>query len=82
MHFYRKSQLTSFNPPIRMRYKEIEKRKVTPGRVIDIFAKHGTVISHEKAKKVLDLMYRLAKLSIKQLVTDIHGDNQNINPKT
>jgi hypothetical protein len=65
-----------------MRYKEIEKRKVTKTRVKEIFAKHGTLISDQKAKKVLDLMYRFTKLSIKQLVTDIHGDNQQINPKT
>jgi len=65
-----------------MRYKEIERRKVTPKRVKEIFAKHGTFISDQKAKKVLDVMYRFAKLSIKQLVTDIHGDNQHIHPKT
>lgn len=65
-----------------MRYKEIDKRKVTKARVKEIFAKHGTIITDEKAKKVLDLMYRFAKLSIKELVTDIHGDNQQIHPKT
>ena len=65
-----------------MRYKEIEKRKVGPRKVKEIFAKHGTFISDQKAKKVLDMMYRFAKLSIKQLVTDIHGDNQHINPET
>lgn len=65
-----------------MRYIEVEKRKVTKARVKEIYAKHGTIITDEKAKKVLDLMYRFAKLSIKQLVTDIHGDNQQINPKT
>lgn len=65
-----------------MRYKEIEKRKVGPRKVKEIFAKHGTFISDQKAKKVLDVMYRFAKLSIKQLVTDTHGDNQKINPKT
>ncbi|MFN0257271.1 hypothetical protein [Pedobacter ureilyticus] len=65
-----------------MRYIEVEKRKVTKAKVKEIFAKHGTIITDEKAKKVLDLMYRFAKLSIKQLVTDIHGDNQQINPKT
>lgn len=65
-----------------MRYKEIEKRKVGPRKVKEIFAKHGSFISDEKAKKVLDLMYRFAKLSMKELVTDIHGDNQKSNPKT
>ncbi|SOD14096.1 hypothetical protein [Pedobacter xixiisoli] len=65
-----------------MRYKEIEKKKVTTKKVKEIFSKHGTFISDQKAKKVLDVMYRFAKLSIKQLVTDIPGDNQRINPKT
>lgn len=65
-----------------MRYKEIEKRKVGSRKLKEIFAKHGTFISDQKAKKVLDVMYRFAKLSIKQLVTDTHEDNQQINPKT
>jgi hypothetical protein len=65
-----------------MRYKEIERRKVTPRKVKEIFAKHGSLITDEKAKKVLDLMYRFAKLSIKQLITNNSEDNQKINPKT
>ena len=65
-----------------MHYKEIDRRKVGARKVKEIFAKHGTFISDEKAKKVLDLMYRFAKLSMKELVTDIHGDNQKSNPKT
>ncbi len=65
-----------------MRYKEIDRRKVGVRKAKEILAKHGTFISDEKAKKVLDLMYRFAKLSMKELVTDIYGDNQKSNPKT
>lgn len=42
----------------------IDKRRVTPERAVEILKKHGTNISVEEAKLMLDFLYRFAKLTL------------------
>ena len=53
-----------------------EKTKVTPQKAIEILKKHGTIVTIEDAEKILNLMYQLAKLGVRQL---INRDNNNEN---
>ena len=43
-----------------------EKRSLTVDKVIDFYRKKGEEISSENAEKVLNLLYFLAKLVVKQ----------------
>lgn len=43
-------------------------RKITPEKAVAILKNAGTDISLQDAKCVLDLMYKFAKLSIKQQI--------------
>ncbi|RZK01770.1 MAG: hypothetical protein EOO46_19295 [Flavobacterium sp.] len=43
-----------------------EKRNVTPEKAIKILAKHGTDITFSEAKIMLELLYKLANLSVSQ----------------
>ena len=45
-----------------------EKRSVTPEKAVKILHEHGTIITLEEAKKILDFMYKFAKLAIDQQV--------------
>ena len=45
-----------------------EKRSVTPEKAVEILAKHGTKVTIEEAKIILDFMYKIGKLSINQYV--------------
>jgi len=38
--------------------------KITPEQAVEILKKHGTVISVEEAKLVLDFLYDLVKLAL------------------
>lgn len=48
---------------------QTEKQNVTPKKAIEILKKHGTVVTLEEAKIMLDLMYKFAKLAVNQSVT-------------
>lgn len=52
-------------------YKLIEKRSVTPEKIINILSAHGTVVSIEKAKKILELIYKLSNLSVKETLSNL-----------
>ena len=52
-------------------YKFTEKRSVTPEKIIKILAEHGTVVSIEKAKKILELIYKLSNLSIRETLSNL-----------
>lgn len=60
-------------------YKFREKRSVTPERVVNILQNHGTLISVEKAQKVLELIYKLSNLSVKETLSKISDRNSNAN---
>lgn len=44
-----------------------EKRSLTPEKAVEILKKHGTIITIEEAKLILDFMYKIAKLSVEQV---------------
>jgi hypothetical protein len=43
-----------------------EKRNITPQMAVKILRKNGIEVDEKKAEEVLDLMYILAKLIVKQ----------------
>lgn len=45
-----------------------EKRSVTAEKAVKILQDHGTIVTIEEAKKILDFMYKFAKLAIYQQV--------------
>jgi len=45
-----------------------EKRAVTPAKAVEILKKHGTHVTLEEAKIILDFMYKIGKLSVNQYV--------------
>lgn len=45
---------------------------IKPETAIDILAKNGIILNREEAKKILELLYFLVKLSVNQIV-----DNEN-----
>jgi len=47
-----------------------KKRTVTPQRAVEILAKHGTHLTLEQAEKALELVYKLAKLSLRIYVKE------------
>jgi hypothetical protein len=47
-------------------YFREEKRTVTPEKAVKILAKHGTIISLEKARIMLELLYKLSNLSVNE----------------
>jgi hypothetical protein len=45
-----------------------ERRRVTPQQAVKILKQHGTMVSVEEAKLILDFMYAFGKLAIDQYV--------------
>jgi hypothetical protein len=43
-----------------------EKRTITPEKAVKILAKHGTLMSLENAKIMLDFLYKIGNLSVSQ----------------
>jgi len=56
-------------------YKLREKRTVTPEKLVKILQNHGTIASIEKAQKVLELIYKLSNLSVKEVLSRLSIDN-------
>lgn len=46
----------------------LEKRKVTPEIAVKLLREHGTIVTVEEAKLILDFMYKFAKLAVNQQV--------------
>jgi hypothetical protein len=42
----------------------VEKRKVTPEKAVEIMKKHGNEITVEEAKLMLDFLYKFGKLTL------------------
>lgn len=53
-----------------MRAKFLEKRNVTPDQAVRILRKNGIEVSEKEAKKILDFMYIIAKLAIRDYFSD------------
>lgn len=49
-------------------YLKFEKRTLTPEQTAKILAKHGTIITLEQAKIVLDFLCKISNLSVRQTV--------------
>ncbi len=44
------------------------KYSITPEQAVKILREHGTIVTIEEAKLILEFMYKIAKLSVKQYV--------------
>jgi hypothetical protein len=53
-----------------MRAKFLEKRNVTPYQAVRILRKNGVEATEKEARKILDFMYILAKLAIREYFSD------------
>ncbi|WP_172335294.1 hypothetical protein [Mucilaginibacter sp. SG564] len=47
---------------------KVEKRGVTPEMAVRILEKHGTIVTLEEARIILEFMYKIGKLSVNQYV--------------
>jgi len=45
-----------------------QKRNVTPERAVEILKKHGTIVTIDEAKLILDFIYNFAILSVNQVI--------------
>jgi hypothetical protein len=55
-----------------------EKRSVTPEKAIEILEKHGTIVTLEEVKLILDFMYKFGKLAIDQQVNLLEIKNKKV----
>lgn len=46
----------------------VDKRSITPQKAVEILRKHGTIVTVEDAKLILDFMYKFTILAISQIV--------------
>lgn len=44
------------------------KSTITPEKAVEVLAKHGTIVTIEEAKIILDFMYKIGKLSVNQYI--------------
>jgi len=54
------------------------KRSVTPEKAVKILQEHGTIVSIEEAKIILDFMYKFGKLAVDQQVNLLKINNKKI----
>lgn len=52
--------------------------KLSAARVVEILAKHGTVVSEEEAKTILDFLTELAEIALAQYWRDISSQHESI----
>lgn len=52
-------------------YKLTEKRSMTPEKMLKILENHGTVVSIDRAQKILELIYKLSNLSMKETLSQL-----------
>jgi protein-tyrosine-phosphatase len=53
-----------------MKRKVPEKRNVTPEQAVKVLRKNGIEVDENQAKIILDFMYIMAKLTLKQYFND------------
>ncbi|RZK25607.1 MAG: hypothetical protein EOO43_05070 [Flavobacterium sp.] len=51
-----------------------KKRSITPQIAVEILREHGTTVTFEEAKIILDFMYNFAILSVNQLVKNKYSN--------
>jgi len=44
------------------------KRSITPEKAVEILKKHGTIVTLDEAKLILDFIYNFAILSVNQVI--------------
>lgn len=49
---------------------EYQKKKVTPKQAVAILKEHGTIITEEEAVLVIDFLYFLGELTVKQYIKE------------
>jgi hypothetical protein len=54
----------------------LEKRSITAEKAAKILKENGTIVTLEEAQIILDLMYRMAKLSINQYIPHTNTSNK------
>lgn len=52
-----------------------KKRSITPQKALEILNNHGTTVTFEEAKIILDFMYNFAILSVNQLVKNKYSNS-------
>jgi len=62
-------------------YKLREKRTMTPEEMIKVLEKHGTIISKEKARVVLELVYKLSNLSVGETIRNAKAKQKSLSKK-
>lgn len=45
-----------------------ERRTITPEKAVEILQEHGTIVTIEEAKLILEFMYKFAILAVNQIV--------------
>lgn len=53
-----------------MSTKFLEKRNITPDQAVRVLRKNGIEVSEKDARKILDFMYIIAKLAIREYFSD------------
>lgn len=53
-----------------MSAKYLEKRNITPDQAVRILRKNGIEVTEKEARKILDFMYIIAKLAIRDCFSD------------
>ncbi len=52
-------------------YKITEKRSMTPEKMVKILSNHSIVVSIDRAQKILELIYKLSNLSMKETLSQL-----------
>lgn len=53
-----------------------EKQALTPEKAVKILNENGTIVTLEEAQIILDLMYKMAKLSVNQYIPHKNTSNK------
>jgi len=52
-------------------FKLSEKRTMTTEKLVKILGRHGTIVNIEKAELILELVYKLSNLSVKETLNKL-----------
>ncbi|WP_295719955.1 hypothetical protein [Mucilaginibacter sp.] len=68
MAHFKTPEYCDLNHQPMQQYFRNEKRTITPEKAIKILAKHGTIITHDKAIIMLELLYKMSNLSVREAI--------------
>lgn len=57
------------------KYYSYKKQSITPQMAMEILQSHGTTLTFEEAKIILDFMYNFAILSVNQIVKNKNNND-------